>query len=203
MKTKYRHPTGLLQQFPIQNWKWEVVTINFITKLHKTMKQHDSIVVVVDKFYSSKDYTQGNTYCKNIHKEVTRLHGVPKAIVSDKEHKFTSNFWKGLFKGFGTNLNLDTTYHLELDGKIERTNIIIEDMLKMYVIDQPSKWEDCIHLVEFVYNNGYQASLKMNPFKALYDMKCNTPVRWDNPADRIVIGSYLLKEMEERMEKIK
>jgi hypothetical protein len=69
-------------------------------------------------------------------------------------------------------------------GKQERTNRIIEDMLRMYVMDQPSKWEDYIHLVEFSYNNGYQASLKMSPFEALYGRKCNTPVSWDNPTDK-------------------
>jgi hypothetical protein len=108
-----------------------------------------------------------------------------------------------LFKGFGTNLNLSTTYHPESDGKTERTNRIIEDMLRMYVMDQPSKWEDYIHLVEFSYNNGYQASLKMSPFEALYGRKCNTPVSWDNPTDRAVVGPELLKEMEDQMERIK
>jgi hypothetical protein len=62
-------------------------------------------------------------------------------IVSDRDPKFTSIFWKGLFKGFDKNLNLSTTYHPELDGKIERTNRISEYMLIMYVMDQPSKWE--------------------------------------------------------------
>jgi hypothetical protein len=108
-----------------------------------------------------------------------------------------------LFKGFGTNLNLSTTYHTESCGKTERTNRIIEDMLRMYVMDQPSKWEDYIHLVEFAYNNGYQTSLKMSSFEALYGRKCNTPVSWDNPTDREIVGPYLLKEMEEQMEKIK
>ena len=74
-------------------------------------------------------------------KEVFRLHGVPKEIVSNIDPKFTSNFWKGLFKGFGTNLNLSTMYHPESDRKTERTNMIIEDMLRMYVMDHPSKWE--------------------------------------------------------------
>jgi hypothetical protein len=66
--------------------------------------------------------------------------------------------------------------------------MIIEDMFIMYVMDQPSNWEDHIHLVEFSYNNGYQASLKMSPFEALYDKKCNTPVGWDNSTAREVVG---------------
>jgi hypothetical protein len=107
------------------------------------------------------------------------------------------NFWKGFFKGFRTNLNIITTHHLESHGKTERTNKIIEDMLRMYVMDQPSKWEDYIHLVEFAYNNGYHASLKTSPFEALYGRKCNKPMNWDNPVDRAIIGPYLLKKMEE------
>jgi transposase InsO family protein len=67
------------------------------------------------------------------------LHEIPKMIVSDKDLKFTSNFWKGLFKEFGMNLNFSTTYHLESDGYIERVNRVIQDMLRMYVMDKPSK----------------------------------------------------------------
>jgi hypothetical protein len=80
---------------------------------------------------------------------------------------------------------------------------VIEDMLRMYVMDKPSKWEDYLHLVEFAYNNGYQASIKMSPFEALYGRKCNTLVSWDNPIDRVVVGPYFLREMEEQMIKIK
>jgi hypothetical protein len=75
--------------------------------------------------------------------------------------------------------------------------------MRMYVMEKPSKWEDYLHLVEFAYNNGYQASLKMSPFEALYGRKCNTSVSWDNPADRAVVGPELLKEMEKQMLKIK
>jgi hypothetical protein len=82
-------------------------------------------------------------------------------------------------------------------------NQVIEDMLRMYVMDKPSKWEDYLHLVEFSYNNGNQASLKMNPFEALYGRKCNTPVRWDNLAGRVVVGPDFLREMEYQMLKIK
>jgi hypothetical protein len=63
---------------------------------------------------------------------------VPKVIVSERDLNFTSIFWKGLFKGFGTNLNLSATYYLESNGKTTRTNRIIEDILRMYVMYQPS-----------------------------------------------------------------
>lgn len=66
----------------------------------------------------------------------------------------------------------------------------------MYVMDQPGKWEDYLHLVEFSYNNHYQASAKMSPFEILYGRKCNTPISWSNPVDRLMLGPEMLKEME-------
>ena len=87
-------------------------------------------------------------------KDIFRLHGFPKAIVSDKDPKFTSKFWKGLFAYLGTKLNFSTSYHPQTDVKIERVNQVLEDMLHMYVMDKLSKWEDYLHLVEFSYNNG-------------------------------------------------
>jgi hypothetical protein len=187
VKVEHRHPAGLLQPLPIPEWKWEVVTMDFITKLPRTTKQHDSIMVVVDKLTKVAHFIPVKLTHKEINivdiymREIARLHGIPKTIVTDRDPKFTSNFWKGLFKGFGTNLNFSMTYHPESDGKTKRVNQVIEDMLRMYVMDKPSKWEDYLHLVEFSYNNGYQASLKMIPFEALYGRKCNTLVSWDNP----------------------
>jgi hypothetical protein len=136
-------------------------------------------------------------------KEVAQLYGIPKTTVSEKDSKFVSNFWKGLFKGFRMNMNFSTTYHPESDGQTKRVNRVIEDILRMYVMDKPSKWEDYLHLVEFMYNNGYHASLKMSPFEALYKRKCNTPVSWDNLTDRTVVGLELLSDMEDQMTKIK
>jgi hypothetical protein len=131
------------------------------------------------------------------------LHGIPKTIVSERDLKFTSKLWKGLFKGFRTNLNLNIAYHPKSDGKTERVNQVIEAMLRMYVMDKPYKWKYYLHLVEFAYNNGYQASLNMSSFETLYGRKCNTSIRWDNPIDRAIIGPDFLKEMEKKMLKIK
>jgi hypothetical protein len=182
-----------------------VVTMDFITRFPRTGKLHDSIMVVMDKLTKYSHFIPLKTTHKAADvvdifmREVARLHRIPKMIVSDRDPKFTLNFWKGLFKGFRTNLNFSTAYHPESDGQKKRVNRVIEDMLRMYVMDKPSKWEDYLHLVEFAYNNGYQASLKMSPFEALYDRRCNTPVSWDNPTDRTVVGPELLKEMEDQM----
>jgi hypothetical protein len=177
--------------------------MDFITRLPRTNKQHNSIMVVVDKLTKAPHFVHVKTthISANIveiyMREIARLHGIPRTIVSDKDTKFTSNFWMGFLKRFGTNLYSSTTYHPQSDGQTERVNRIIEDMLRMYVMDKPSKWEDYLHLVEFAYNNGYQTSLKMSPFEALYGRKCNTPVSWDNPTYIVVLGAEFLKDMED------
>jgi hypothetical protein len=100
--------------------------MDFITKLGRTSKQHDSIMVVVEKLTKASHFIPVNSSHKEANivdifmRKVVRLHGVPKTIVSDRDSKFTSNFWKGLFKEFRTNLNFSTTYHLESDGQTER-----------------------------------------------------------------------------------
>ena len=75
------------------------------------------------------------------------MHGLPKAIVSNRDVKFTSNFWKGLFAYLGAKLNFSTAYHPQTDGQIERVNQVLEDMLRMYVMDKQTKWKDYLHLV--------------------------------------------------------
>jgi hypothetical protein len=85
-------------------------------------------------------------------------------VISDRDVKFTSTFWKELFPGINTNLNFSMIYHPQMDGHTERRNQIIEDMICMYVRTKPTKWEDYLHLVEFTYNNGYQTSAKLSPF---------------------------------------
>ena len=88
----------------------------------------------------------------------------------------------------GIELAFSTAYHLQLDGQTERVNRILEDMLRMYVLHQQKKWEECLPLVEFTYNNGYQELLRMSPFKALYGQICNTPISWSDPVNRVLIG---------------
>ena len=80
---------------------------------------------------------------------------------------------------------------------------MLEDMLPMYVMDKPTKCEDCLHLLEFAYNNGQQASLGMSLYEALYGRRCRTPVTWDNPVNKIVLGPELLKEMEQEVVNIR
>ena len=118
-----------------------------------TWRQHDSIMVVVEKltkkahFIPVKSTHTTKDIAKIFMKEIFKLHGLPKAIVFDRDVKFTSNFWKELFADLGTKLNFSTAYHPQTDGQTDRVNQVLEDMLLMYVMDKPTKWEDYLHLV--------------------------------------------------------
>jgi hypothetical protein len=152
-KAEQRYLAGFLQPLPILEWKWKVVTMDFITGFPKNGKNHDSIMVVVDKLAKYSHFIPLKTTHNVVDvadifmKEVARLHRITKTIVSNKDLKFTSNFWKGLFKGFETNLNFNTTYHPDSYGKTKWVNRVIEYILRMYVMDKPSKWEEYLHLV--------------------------------------------------------
>ena len=108
-----------------------------------------------------------------------------------------------MFANLGTKLNFSTAYHPQTDGQTKRVNQVLEDMLRIYVMDKPTKWEDYLHSVEFSYNNGQQASLGMSSYEALYGRRCRTPVNWDNPVNRVVLGPELLKKMEQEVVKIR
>ena len=122
VKVEHQHPTGLLQPLSVPEWKWEMISMDFITGLLMTWRQHDSIMVVVDKltkaahFIPVKSTHKIDDIAKIFMKEIFKLHGFPKAIVSDRDVKFTSKFWKGLFTNLGTKLNFSTAYHLQTDG---------------------------------------------------------------------------------------
>ena len=123
-------------------------------------------------------------------------------VIYDRDVRFTSKFWKYLFAGLETKINFSTSYHPETNGQIERTNQFIEDMLRMYVMEKPTKWEDYLHLVEFAYNNGYQASTNMNPLEIMYGKKCTTPLTCDSPMDRLIIGPEMLKDMQQTIREV-
>ena len=199
VKTEHQHPAGLLQPLPIPSQKWEVISLDFITGLPRNQSQNDSIMVVVDKLSKAAHFIPIKTTYKAANiadiflKQIFRLHGVPKVIISDRDPKFTGNFWKSLFKGLNTTLNFSTSFHPQTDGETERVNQVLEDFLRMYVKDQPGKWEHYLHLAEFAYNNNYQSSTKFSPFEILYGRKYNAPISQNNPVDRLVLGPELLK----------
>jgi hypothetical protein len=189
--------------------KWETISMDFITRLPGSTKQNDAIMVVVEKLNKAAHFIPIESNCKEINianifmKEIFRLDFMPKEIISDRDTKFTSNFWKSMFSSFETKLLFSTSYHPQNDGKTERVNQVLEDMRRMHIMHQPKKWEDFLPLVEFSYNNGYQESLKMSPFEAFYGRQCKIPINWNKPVDRVTIELDMLKEMEQQVIQIK
>ncbi|TYJ95917.1 pol protein [Cucumis melo var. makuwa] len=110
--------------------------------------------------------------------EIVRLHGVPVSIVSDRDARFTSKFWKGLQTAMDTRLDFSTAFHPQTDGQTERLNQVLKDMLRACALEFPGSWDSHLHLMEFAYNNSYQATIDMAPFEVLYGKCCRSPVFW-------------------------
>ncbi|GJR89579.1 putative nucleotidyltransferase, ribonuclease H [Tanacetum coccineum] len=209
VKAEHQKPSGLLQQPEIPVWKWERITMDFITKLPRTPSGYDSIWVIVDRLTKSAHFIPMNEKYKMEKltrlylKEIVCRHGVPVSIISDRDPRFASRFWRSLQKSLGTNLDMSTAYHPETDGQSERTIQTLEDMLRACVIDFGSGWDKHLPLAEFSYNNSYHASIKAAPFEALYGRKCRSPVCWSEVGDAQLTGPEMIRETTEMIVQIK
>jgi len=125
--------------------------------------------------------------------EVIRLHGVPISMVSNRDPRFTSRLWPCLQRALGTEVNLSKAFHPQTDGQSERTIQTLEDLLRSYVLEFGGNWEDLLPLVEFTYNNSYQATIRMAPYEALYGRKCRTPICWDEIGERKLLGPEMVQ----------
>ncbi|GJX07235.1 putative reverse transcriptase domain-containing protein [Tanacetum coccineum] len=160
-------------------WKWENITMDFVTKLPKTSTGKNAIWEVVSR------------------------HGVPVSIISDRDSKFTSHFCQSLNKALGTQLDMSTAYHPQTDGQSERTIQTLEDMLRACVIDFRKGWDRHLPLVEFSYNNSYHTSIKAAPFEALYGRKFRSPVYWAEVRDAQLTSLEIIHETTEKIIQIK
>ncbi|GJQ93229.1 putative nucleotidyltransferase, ribonuclease H [Tanacetum coccineum] len=200
VKAEHQKPSGLLQQPEIPVWKWERITMDFITKLPRTPSGYDSIWVIVDRLTKSAHFILMNEKYKMEKltrlylKEIVCRHGVPVSIILDRDPRFASRFWRSLQKSLGTNLDMSTAYHPKTDGQSERTIQTLEDMLRACVIDFGSGWDKHLPLAEFSYNNSYHASIKAAPFEALYGRKCRSPVCWSEVGDAQLTGPEMIRE---------
>jgi hypothetical protein len=136
-------------------------------------------------------------------KEVIRLHGVPKSIVSNRDSKFVSKFWESLHSALGTKLSLSVAFHPQTYGQSERTIQTLEDMLHACVLSWKGSREDHLALAEFAYNNSYQASIKMAPFEALYGRRCVFPLCWETLGERSLVGPDWVQQTSEKVREIR
>jgi hypothetical protein len=105
-------------------------------------------------------------------------------------------------ESLGTKLLYSTTYHPQTGGQTKRVNQILEDMLRPCVLNYSTKWDECLPLAEFSYNNSYQESIKMAPVEALYGRRSRTPVNWSKPGERWFFVVDLVKETKEKVRQI-
>ncbi|GJU03633.1 putative reverse transcriptase domain-containing protein [Tanacetum coccineum] len=180
VKAEHQRPSGLLVQPKIPEWKWDNITMDFVTKLPKSSQGYDIIWVIVDRLTKSAIFTPM--------RETDPL---------DKLARLS------LQNALGTNLDMSTAYHPQTDGQSERTIQTLEDMLRACAIDFGKGWVNHLPLVEFSYNNSYHASIKAAPFEALYGRKCRSPVCWTEVGEAQILGPELIQETTEKIIQIK
>ena len=127
---------------------------------------------------------------------------MPVSIMSDRDTRFLSHFWRSLQESLGTCLKFSTAYHPQTDGQSERTIQILKAMLRACMLDFKGSWEDHVHLAEFAYSNSYQVSIKMAPFEAFYERKCRSPLCWDDIGDRRLLGPEIIIQTVEKVKVI-
>jgi hypothetical protein len=209
IKAKHLRPTALLQLLQIPQWKWDEIGKDFIIGLPRTRAGYNSIWVVVDRLTKTVHFipvktTYNNAVLAELYmSRIVCLHGIPKKIISDRGTQFTSHFLQQLHEALGTHLKFSSAYHPQTDGQTERTNKILEDMLRACALQDQLGWDKRLPYAEFSYNNSYQASLKMSPFEALYGRNCRTPLHWDQPSERQVFGPEILLEAEENISMVR
>ena len=156
--------------------------MDFVVGLPRSQKNHDSIWVIVDRLTKSAHFiAYSMSYsverlCQLNIQQVVRLHDLPITIVSDRYSRFTAEFWKSLQTAMGISLRMSSAFHPQTDGQTERTNQVMEDMLRACVLDFEGTWETHLPLIEFAYNNSYHSSIRMASFEALYGRPCQSPL---------------------------
>ena len=165
-----RTRVGLLQPLPVPERPWETISMDFIMGLPRTARHHDAVFTFVDKMTkyvhviptTSTIDAEGaaRLYVNN----VFTLHGLSKSIVSDRDPRFTSAFFKEVFATLGVKLRMSTANHPQTDGQTERMNRVVEDTLRAFVNHRQTNWDELLPLCQFAINNSFQTSTGESPF---------------------------------------
>nr|GFA36789.1 putative reverse transcriptase domain-containing protein [Tanacetum cinerariifolium] len=158
VKAEHQKPSGLLVQLEISQWKWDNITMDFVTKLPRTSSGYDTIWVIMDRLTKSAHFLPM--------REDDSIDKLTKLYLKERAFQKALDTW----------LDMSTAYHPQTDGQSERTIQTLKDMLHACVINFRNGWERHLPLVEFSYNNSYHASIKAAPFEALYGRKCRSTV---------------------------
>src|SRR6266480_4468689 len=167
---------------PVPSIPWEDISMDFVLRLHKTKKGRDSVFVVVDGFSKIAHFipchkTDDATHTADLFfKEIVRLHGMPSTIVSDRDAKFLSHFWRTLWNKLGTKLLFSTTCHPQTDGQTKVVNRTLSTMLRAVLKKNLKMWEDCLPHIEFAYNRSVHSTTKLSPFEIVYGFVPCAPI---------------------------
>jgi hypothetical protein len=209
VKADHKRHASLLKPPEILEWKWEHITMDFVVGLPHTPRGKDAIWVVVDRLTKSahfipiKTTNSAEELVPLYMKEVLRLHGVPKSIVSYQDSKFVSKFWQSLHNSLGTKLSLSVAFHPQTDGRQKQTIQTLEDTLHTCVLSWKGSWEDHLALAEFAYDNSYHTTIKMAQYEALYGRHCVSPLCSETPREKSLVGLDWIQQMTEKIQAIR
>jgi hypothetical protein len=186
-KPSQRLPIGLLQPLDVPLRPWESVSVDFITHLPKTKLGHTSICVFVDRLTKmiivepTTDKVTAAEVATLYFRAVFRHHGIPTSLISDRDPKFTSEFWIELQRALQTHLNMSSSGHAQTDGQTERANRTLIEMLRAYIGPHNDDWDQHLVAAEFAYNNSVNASTGFTPFFLNYGQHPHTPLSLSVP----------------------
>jgi transposase InsO family protein len=160
---------------PVRSIPWEDISMDFVLGLPRTRNGLDSIFVVVDQFSKMAHFipchkTDEATHIVDLFfRDIIRLHGVPNTIVSDRDTKFLSHFWRTLWAKLGTKLLFSTLCHPQIDDQTEVVNRTLSTMLRAVLKKNIKMWEECLPHIKFAYNRSLHSTTRCAHLRLFMD----------------------------------